>query len=440
MTENVMERLERANPVPDDPGAPPIETVLARIEAAPRRPRLTPPAWRSAVLPTLGAAAALAVVVVALVFAGHGPRPATPASPHAGGLPGVVSASGAYIGPGHEIVSIAQCAPCQTSGPGQVEHYWTLVSSDGGGSWREARTPPGTDVGAAAEYNSIPAQFDEHGNGWAIGARRTRSGAFAFDALVSPDGGLRWSRAHVPVPGFVSGLSIAGGETWATSGGNCRGGECAGAEVLRGPVSGSILQRVPTLPWPASSALQVAAEDANTAYATVTANRQARRTLVTHDGGSHWTQLPSPCMTTVPDGLLRSAGHGAVWELCPLPGRAGTEIDSSTGGRYWFRGYFPRNWGGIKDIEPVSARSVWAVTDNGVVGVSNDHGFTWHRVWSAGSYSPRPHLAIVSPRSGAAASVFATQTFGRLTRVVEYRTHDAGATWTVSYVPVPSQK
>jgi hypothetical protein len=439
MTQNAMERLERANPVPDDPGAPPIETALARIEAAPRRPRLTPPAWRSAVLPTLGTAAALAVVAVALVFAGHGARRSTPASTRAGGLPGVVSASAAYFEPGHEIVSIAQCSPCQTNGAGQVEHYWTLVSNDGGGSWREARTPPGTDVGAAAEYNPVAAQFDQHGDVWAVGSRRTRSGGFAFDALVSRDSGLRWSRARVPIPGLGGDISVAGNAVWVTAGGYCESRGCARAEVLHGSSSG-FLRRAASAPWSGSSALQVAAEDANTAYLTVTANQQARRTLVTHDGGGHWTQLPSPCMTTVPDGVLRSAGHGAVWELCPLPGRTGTEIDSSTGGRFWFRGYFPRNWGGIKDIEPVSARSVWAVTDNGVVGVSNDHGFTWHKVWSAGSYSPRPHQAIVSPQSGRAASVFATQTFGRLTRVVEYRTHDAGATWTVSYVPVPSQK
>jgi hypothetical protein len=300
--------------------------------------------------------------------------------------------------------------------------------------------PRSTDLGGVEQFNTESAQFDQHGDVWAIGTRRTRSGGFAFDALVSPDGGLRWSRAHDSIPGFVSDLSVGGGETWATSGGYCQGKECVGAQVLRGPSSGSILQRVSSAPWSASSALQVAAGDADTAYLTVTANRQARRTLVTRDGGRSWTQLPSPCMTTVADGVLRAAARDAVWELCPLPGAAGTEVDSSTGGYHWFRGYVPRAWRGIKDLVPVSARAAWVVTDGGLVAVTDDHGFSWHKVWSAGSYSPRPRLPIVSPQSGAAASIFATQTSGGLTRVVEYRTHDAGGSWTVSYVPVPSRK
>lgn len=440
MTDDVLERLRRSNPVPSDSGAPPIETVLAHIATAPRRAPANPWAWRSALLPTLGALAALAVVVFALVFAGHGPRQSKPASPRVAGLTGVVFASGAYVAPGHEIVSVAQCSPCETSGPGQVEHYWTLVSRDGGGRWSLAKVPPGTDVGGVEQFNTTAAAFDSHNDVWATGSRRTRSGGLAFDALVSPDGGLHWSRAHVPAPGYVGGVSVAGGETWATSGGFCQDKRCAGARVLRGLSSGSTLVTVSAAPWPASSALQVAAGDADTAYVTVTAGRQPRRTLVTRDGGRSWTQLPSPCMTTAADGVLRSAGHDVVWELCPLPGRAGTETDSSTGGYHWFRGYFPRNWGGVKDLVPVSARAAWAVTDGGLVAVTADRGFTWHRVWSAGDYSPRAHLPIVSPQSGTAASVFATQTSGGRTRVVEYRTHNAGGSWTVSYVPVPRQK
>jgi hypothetical protein len=440
MTDDVLERLRRANPVPGDPGVPSLETVLAQIEAAPPRQQRNLPVWRSALLPTLGAVAALAVVVFALAFAGHG-APPKPASARVMGLPGVVFASGAYFAPGHEIVSVAQCSPCETSGPGQVEHYWTLVSGNGGGSWREAKVPPGTDVGGVEQFNTTAAAFGSHNDVWAIGSPRMRSGGLAFDALVSRDGGVRWSQAHVPIPGYVGGVSVAGGETWATSGGFCRGKRCAGAQVLRGPSSGSTLVTVSAAPWSASSALQVAAGDADTAYVTVTAGRQPRRTLVTHNGGRSWTQLGSPCMTTAADGVLRSAGRDVIWELCPLPGGAGSEIDSSVnGGEFWHRGYPPRSWGGIKDLEPASGREAWVVTDNGVVGVTVDRGLTWHKVWSAGNYSPRAHLPIVSPQSGAAASVFATQTSGGLTRVVEYRTHDAGRSWAVRYVPVPSQK
>jgi hypothetical protein len=441
MTQDLLERLERSNPVPDDPGAPPIETVLARIEASSRRPLWNPPAWRSALLPVLGATAALGVVVVALLLAGHGPPPSPPASPVSAGLPGVVFASGAYLDPGHEIVSVAQCSPCQTSGPGQVEHYWTLVSRDGGDSWRTAKTPPGTDVGGVEQFNTAAAAFDHHSDVWAIGSHRTHSGGLAFDALVSPDGGLRWSRARVPVPGYVGGVSVAGGETWATSGGYCQGTRCVAAQVLRGPSSGSILESVSAAPWPASSALQVVAGDAHTAYVTVTAGRQPRRTLVTHNGGRSWTQLGSPCMTTAADGVLRSTGPDVIWELCPLPGGAGSEIDSSAnGGEFWHRGYAPRRWGGVKDLEPTSSREAWLVTDGGIVAVTGDRGLTWRKVWSAGDYHPRAHLPIVSPQPHGGASVFATQTSGGLTRVVEYRAHAAGGPWTARFVPVASQR
>ncbi len=97
MTEDVLERLRRANPLPNDVEPPPIELVLERVAAEglgePRRPR---PRWRAGLVPALGALTAVAVVAVALVFAGHqAPRPHSAAHGSAPGLPGVVFAGAA---------------------------------------------------------------------------------------------------------------------------------------------------------------------------------------------------------------------------------------------------------------------------------------------------------------------------------------------------------
>jgi hypothetical protein len=177
------------------------------------------------------------------------------------------------------------------------------------------------------------------------------------------------------------------------------------------------------------------------AYVTVTAGRQPRQTLVTHNRGRSWAQLGSPCMTTAADGVLRSTGSDVIWELCALPDGAGTETNwSSNGGEFWDRGYTPRSWGGVKDLEPASGREAWVVTDGGIVAVTEDGGLTWRKVWSAGDYHPQAHPPIVSAHPQGGASVFATQTSGGLTRVVEYRTHSPGGRWTISDVPVLSQR
>ena len=198
------------------------------------------------------------------------------------------------------------------------------MSRDGGGTWTRAHTPPGTDVGGVEQFNTDAAYSSitretcgrsvvaDFGPG---GSPSTRSSART--AACAGRGPMS------PFPGFVE-RCVGGGRRGvgrppaATARANALApSSCAGRRRARSS------SNVPRAPWPASSALQVAAGDADTAYVTVTAHQQARRTLVTHNAGRSWTQLPSPCMTTAADGVLRSAGRDVIWELCPLPGTRG---------------------------------------------------------------------------------------------------------------------
>ena len=76
MPNDVLERLRRANPVPGDLPAPPLEPLLDRLEATPARP----PTRRLAGVVGLSLAVAVVVLVagVAFVLAGHGHRATSP--------------------------------------------------------------------------------------------------------------------------------------------------------------------------------------------------------------------------------------------------------------------------------------------------------------------------------------------------------------------------
>ncbi len=78
MPDDVLERLRRANPVPDELPAPPLEPLLDRLEATPARR----PARRLAGVVGLSLAVAVVVLVagVAFVLAGHGHRATSPAA------------------------------------------------------------------------------------------------------------------------------------------------------------------------------------------------------------------------------------------------------------------------------------------------------------------------------------------------------------------------
>jgi photosystem II stability/assembly factor-like uncharacterized protein len=436
MTEDVLERLARSNPVGADPAAPPIAFVLGRIQSTPVRRRWSPRDRRPALLPTLGALTTVAVVALALVLAGHQTRRAAPGTgAPSTGLRGVVFATGGFASGGRGVISVAQCWPCR--GHTQKEHYMTLATADDGASWRRAKVPPGFDVASAEQFNMGTAQFDRHRDVWAVSSYKTKSGALAFDATVSPDGGFRWARAQSPVPGFIGSVSVAGGEAWATSGGYCRGKLCAGAQLLRGPASGSILTTVPEGPFAASSAVRVTAAGRDAAYVQVFAKAQQARTLVTRDGGRTWQQLSDFCGHPGPDVIFRVSGPRTVWAVCPVAGPTTLLERSDDGGRHWRRYRIPAH-GGIENLVPASAREAWTVSDSGYVMTSTDGGASWRTVWSAGDYHPRSHLPTLSVLRAGAATITATQTSGGLTRVAVYRTHDGGRTWTARYVPLRS--
>jgi photosystem II stability/assembly factor-like uncharacterized protein len=285
-------------------------------------------------------------------------------------------------------------------------------------------------------FNSQTAQVSRAGDLWLAGSHRTGLGPFRFDPYVSHDDGGTWARATIPVPGFLGSLSMAGGFVWATAGGTCAGNQCAGAQVLRGPASGSTLTPVPAAPAPARSLIRVVAGDAQTAYVLVFVGRRAERTLVTRDGGHSWRGLPTACRDSVPDLVMRAVGPRSVWQLCPLAGATTVLARSDDGGAHWRRYRIPAH-GGIEDFTAVSPRAVWALSASGYVTMSTNGGASWRTVWSAGTHHPRAHLPSLSALSSTVATVTATQTAHGRTRVVVYRTHDGGEIWQASYVPLP---
>jgi photosystem II stability/assembly factor-like uncharacterized protein len=389
-------------------------------------------------LPTLGTLTTLAVVALALVLAGHRAPPTHPGTgAKSNGLLGVVTATGSFTSDGRGVVSLAQCWPCRANPHGgeQVEHYLTLATTDGGRSWRRAQVPPGLDVASAGQFNLGSAQFDANGDVWAVSSYKTRTGMLAFAAAVSPNGGLRWTRAHGPVPGFIGSVSVAGNQAWATSGGYCRGRLCAGAEIFLGPASSSILGRIQSEPWPASSLLRITAASRDSAYVQVFTKSQGTRTLATRDGGRSWQQLASFCPNTGPDLIFRASGPRSIWAVCPVAGASSLLERSGDGGQHWRRYRIPAH-GGIENLMPVSADAAWAISDSGYVTVSDDGGAHWRTVWSAGDYRPRAHLPTISPAGATRATITATQTSGGRTRVILYRTHDGGRTWQRSVVPL----
>ncbi len=205
MTENVLERLRARQPCPRRSRRP-----ADRDRARPDRGR---PATRAAHAAGMALGAAPDTRCgsprspwwsFALVFAGHGARPLDSGLPSASaGLPGVVFAPGAYVAPGHEIVSVAQCSPCQTSGPGQVEHYWTLVSRDGGGSLERGKTASGHGRRRRrAVQHRQPRPFDQHNDVWAIGSRRTRSGGSPSTRLSARTAACAGRESQVPASGL----------------------------------------------------------------------------------------------------------------------------------------------------------------------------------------------------------------------------------------------
>src|ERR1700744_3990202 len=160
MTVDPLEWLSARNPAPQDSTAPPLDSILARIEhegARPGRRRIGLP-----LVPAFAVAATLAVVAAVVVLAaaplGRTPPRVPPAGRTAptlpsvpspgslmprGGMPGLLSIAGATSSsPDHAQIDFSQCQPCYRGGDGRgSETYdWRGETSHGGGAREGPRT------------------------------------------------------------------------------------------------------------------------------------------------------------------------------------------------------------------------------------------------------------------------------------------------------------
>lgn len=122
MTADLLDRLRAADPVAHGSSAPPLEWMLERIAAEPHVRPSRHRSLTSAVLPLLGAAPAIVVVVLAFALVHVGGRPTTTPTTPGGpvtGMRGVVEVSGlAFASADRGTISFQQCWPCHAAPQG----------------------------------------------------------------------------------------------------------------------------------------------------------------------------------------------------------------------------------------------------------------------------------------------------------------------------------
>lgn len=440
-----LERLRAANPVPTDPGAPPIEPVLALIEPADARTgagggqisrngrgnRLD----RKMVRSLAGAAGAVTVVavivaVVVVVAAGHHrPHAKSAAIPSfAGGMPGRVATDAAGFSGNTGFVSLVQCIGCH----GEIidkhhhTHVWWVTTTNGGATWSAERQRLGiigvswtgeTGWAEAVDYRHAPRRLPAH-------------------VLVTHDGGRTWTDAGVRSSDIGYSISVADGVVWAVASG-C--GSCS--PVLRGPASGSRLTAVPTTPHVKQWGLQIVAVSSTSAYLFGRFGGGPRRAWVTDDGGRSWRQVTRGCsaFTTVGD------GHGAIWSSCAPSNDGRHRLGISTdGGRSWVYRSAPFSTG---VLYPYSARVAWAQAvgaggGSGATLRTDDGGRTWHTVWTPSPGFRRPPVLSVQSATVATEVVPVGHRDRRdqpRTNLLVYHTSDGGAHWDRFAVALPDR-
>ncbi|MGA2928958.1 MAG: hypothetical protein ABSG43_23785, partial [Solirubrobacteraceae bacterium] len=354
MTADPLDLLRASNPVPYGSSAPPIERVLERIYAeSPARRR-----WHArtgALVPALGAAAAIAVAAVALVLAGvghrssvrhHSPTASSVLSAPRGGMRGLVFLEGAaFVSPSDGLASMQQCLGYRNGDP--TAHAscrdWIATTHDGGASWAIAREH---------EYVSNP-RFSG-ADGWAEGLQtQSDTGGGIARFFVTHDGGHSWSVAASAAAALGPGqdVSVGGGEVWAV-GSDCSGPAQCTVTILHGRVTGSQLEATAAQPVAGSwTNVEVVAAGPQTAY--VVNPDHAQQTFVTFDDGRSWQRIESACPPTPFDfGRLASSGSaGSVWVSCQ-PWHGATTLKRPTDGGRWrlTAGQF----GNVFRLEPVS--------------------------------------------------------------------------------------
>lgn len=442
MTPDPLDRLRACNPLPEGSSAPPLDSVLAHIQTADRTRTRRPRA--GALIPVLGAAAALAVALVALgalhqgtrsrptARPGHTPRPTGPAAP-AGGMRGVVEVSGVGSASAQTmLISLQQCQPCHAARRGGREAFtdWQAITRDSGRSWTVTRRPW---LLSSPAFSGL--------DGWAQGLQLAPAGGGIARFYASHDGGRSWRAASSSAaPVGEENVSLDGGEAWSF--GSVCGSTCT-TGVVRGPVAGNRLQAPPVQPiTDGSNNLEPIAVGPGAAY--VTDRSDPQLAYVTHDNGSSWERLAAPCPAGAGFGTLSAAGASALWEDCAL--RSGGELArrSTDGGRHWQP--LPAPPGQIATVDASSARVAWALTEHGGVLRTADGGRTWSAVWSV-SRSQAPNLAghtpLLTVENQDAATVVVSLTRGRAqdhpatTNLVVYATSDGGATWGAKVLRLP---
>ncbi len=433
MTPDLLDRVRAADPVAHGSSAPPLEWMLERIAAAPHAEPSRHRSLTAAVVPLLGAAAA--IVVVALAFVLHvGGRsatisPTTPAAPVAG-MRGVVDVSGfAFASADRGMISFEQCWPCNASPQGgrQVFRNWLAFTANGGRSWQISHAP---------SVVSHP-QFDAAGNGWAQGVSDQRVARF----YVTHNEGRTWTIAPSasPSPGLGP-VSIAGGEVWSMGEG-CQ--PTCNATIVHGAASGSRLTATAAQPVSGDALnLEVVAASAGVAY--VINPQKQRESFVTHDDGRSWQRFSAPCPRLQEATGLTAGGSESLWDSCQR--RGGSVVRRSVdGGRHWST--YPITPGTLRMLQPVSAEVAWGQTTNGHIVRTTNGGGSWSTVWKVGG-SQTPTLAGHSPmlitQNTTTAAVLLSLTHGHVgqqakyTNLVTYRTTNGGATWQPSVVRLPA--
>jgi hypothetical protein len=437
MTDELMDRVREADPLPDGSSAPPFSVVLAHARTA--EAGIETPKRRGWVARTFALASVFIVVVVSVVILGtkhHNsatthPPPKTRVSRTTlvvpkSGMSGFVYLYGAGFSSSQTgIVSLQQCTNCTRGGTAVHPRvrYWMVTTLDGGRSWT---------LSARAYYVQQPL-FDGR-YGWAGGLQAAGGGYGGIARFYeSSDGGRTWNVAPSAAPnegGAV--VSLGGGEVWAV-------GLSNQVTIENGSVAGTHLVATATQPIHGDQTnVYVVAGGPETAF--VGNSDVPRELFVTHDDGNKWLRIPKPCV----DPTLLGAEGNTVWADCAASGgRIVNLAESSNGGRSWQELPTPTSASAPR-LQPVSNTVVWASTIEGDVFRTADAGGTWKLLWSPAQASipeevrhqrvgvyPPVLVAQSSNRAEVFEFVQRGGTHGKRlrTNLVINTTTDGGATW-----------
>jgi hypothetical protein len=463
-----IDQLRDVNPHPRTLPAPPIQTVLDRLEersgpgAGGSRSRRRPAGALAFPLLTSVVAIGVLVIVLISVHTGHARHNAGPNGLGAAGHPTHVTPSGSLAAPRHGmrgsvysfnatalapngggIVSLQQCLGCKSDGnqtPNSQTFDW-LLSTNRAGMGTLVRT----------RYQLVYPQLSGP-NGWASGTQSNGHGTGGTaEFYVSRDAGRHWSVAPSAAPNYGDAqLSLGFGEVWSV------GQPGTATVVLHAPAAGSRLLATAVQPthgmWPNA---QVAAAGPGTAY--LYNGDAPGQMYLTRDDGHSWQHGARPCPARSLGKLTNVAFGNSVWVVCdripprsaPRPRNAHLVLSRSTdGGQRWTDLPTPFNAGYSPILSPVSASVLWAQASGGVLRSTNG-GMTWRTVWSfvhsqvpglRGSYLPGTYPGDVIAQGPETATVQVSLLHGRpgsagaYTNLVRYRTNDGGRTWKAKVV------